>query len=74
MTPKDDLIVGNSELSLSECNKIMQDARKGKLPIVNEKFELTALISRSDLKTKRDFPDASVDSQKQLLGETIHCS
>jgi len=29
MTPKEDLIVGNSDLSLSECNKIMQDGRKG---------------------------------------------
>lgn len=29
MTPKAELIVGNSELSLTECNKIMQDARKG---------------------------------------------
>eukprot|EP00049_Salpingoeca_infusionum_P027415 m.32161 g.32161 ORF g.32161 m.32161 type:complete len:544 (-) comp9488_c0_seq3:30-1661(-) len=67
MTPGDKLITGTSEMSLSDAYKLMQDSRKGKLPIVNDEFELTALISRSDLKKSREFPDASKDEQGRLL-------
>ncbi|EGD75369.1 inosine monophosphate dehydrogenase 1 isoform g [Salpingoeca rosetta] len=67
MTPADKLITGTQDMSLDDCNQLMQDERKGKLPIVNDAFELVALISRSDVKKSRDFPLASKDALGQLL-------
>eukprot|EP00054_Salpingoeca_dolichothecata_P001844 m.20916 g.20916 ORF g.20916 m.20916 type:complete len:535 (-) comp12580_c0_seq2:213-1817(-) len=67
MTKSEDLIVGDTSLSLDKANELMTETRKGKLPIVDEEFQLVALISRTDLKKSREFPMASKDAKNRLL-------
>jgi len=67
MVPRERLMTGGQELELPDAYNILENEKKGKLPIVNERDELVALIARTDLKKSRDFPNSSYDKKGQLM-------
>mmetsp|Transcript_37985 Transcript_37985/g.84920 ORF Transcript_37985/g.84920 Transcript_37985/m.84920 type:complete len:513 (+) Transcript_37985:42-1580(+) len=66
MTPAADLLTAKEGIGLREANQILSDSKKGKLPILNDKGQLVALLSRTDLIKNQDFPHATKDQNKSL--------
>ncbi|KAI8986466.1 inosine-5'-monophosphate dehydrogenase [Pilobolus umbonatus] len=63
-----ELVVGREGINLTEANNILCASKKGKLPIVDSKGSLVALLARSDLLKNQNYPNASkVAKSKQLL-------
>lgn len=72
MTKKDRLIVASQGLTIEQANKILDEHRIEKLPLVNNDGTIAGLITSKDIIKKNEFPLASVDSKdRYLVGAAI---
>ena len=63
----ENLVVGPLGTTLDEAIDILQEHRIEKLPLVDAEFHLKGLITVKDIRKKRDFPAAAIDSHGRLL-------
>lgn len=61
------LVTAREGISLEEAKEILARARKEKLPIVDEEFNLVGLITIKDIEKTIKYPLAAKDSQGRLL-------
>ena len=62
-----DLITAEEGITLEEAKKILGEARKEKLPIVDKDFKLRGLITIKDIEKQIQYPNSAHDSQGRLL-------
>ena len=67
MTPKEKLITGKEHISMDDALEKMKNARIEKLPIVNDEFKLTGLITIKDIEKAIQYPNSARDSNGRLL-------
>ena len=68
MTSKEDgLITGKVGITLDEAKAILAKARKEKLPIVDDDFNLRGLITIKDIEKQIKYPLSAKDDQGRLL-------
>ncbi|MBR1816534.1 MAG: IMP dehydrogenase [Lachnospiraceae bacterium] len=62
----ENLITAREGITLAEAKDILGKARKEKLPIVDENFNLKGLITIKDIEKQIKYPNAAKDSQGRL--------
>ncbi|MCR5701915.1 MAG: IMP dehydrogenase [Lachnospiraceae bacterium] len=63
----DGLITAREGITLDEAKKMLAAARKEKLPIVDENYNLKGLITIKDIEKTIKYPNSAKDSQGRLL-------
>ena len=75
---KENLVTAREGITLEEAKKILAKARKEKLPIVDDDFNLKGLITIKDIEKQIKYPLSAKDEQGRLLcgaalGITANC-
>ncbi|KAJ3065942.1 Inosine-5'-monophosphate dehydrogenase 1 [Podochytrium sp. JEL0797] len=65
------LVTAKQGISYNDAKDALRQSKKGKLLIVDDNFNLTALLARSDLIKTRDYPWASKVSRQLLVAAAI---
>ena len=63
----ENLVTAREGITLEEAKRILGSARKEKLPIVDENFNLKGLITIKDIEKQIKYPNSAKDSQGRLL-------
>jgi IMP dehydrogenase len=63
---KDKLITASDGLSLDDAEKILQEYKIEKLPIVDSEYRLTGLITYKDILKRKSHPNACKDEYGRL--------
>ncbi len=63
----ENLVTAREGITLDEAKRILGEARKEKLPIVDENFNLKGLITIKDIEKQIKYPNSAKDSQGRLL-------
>lgn len=67
MTPREHLIVADSNATLSDCNDLIWNHKLNTLPIVDESDNLQYLVFRKDYDSHKEHPNELLDEEKRLL-------
>lgn len=67
MTPREKLVVGNKNTTLSEANDLIWDHKLNTLPIVDDNDHLLYMVFRKDYDAHKEFPNELLDEEKRLM-------
>lgn len=67
MTPKEQLVTANEDVSWDEAKSLLQKNRIEKLLLIDDNFQLKGMITVRDIMKRQTFPHAAQDEQNRLL-------
>ena len=67
MTPRENLVVGGKETTLSDANDLIWDHKLNTLPIVDDNDHLLYMVFRKDYDSHKEFPNELSDDEKRLM-------
>lgn len=67
MTPVEKLLTAPEGTSLEDAQALLEESNHSKLIIVSKSGKVISMVTRRDIEKKRDFPNASLDTQGRLL-------
>ena len=67
MTPREQLIVGDKDITLKRANDVIWDKKLNALPIVDENDHLVAIVFRKDYDSHKTNPNEMLDSNKRYM-------